>query len=459
MIQQTLRQSFSMSLQVAKLHPKRVSAALLVLLGGFTVTAFGIAPMAPDAANLPQRMVSETLTVQDLPTQVDALATHNLQLYRSTVTRRSDTADSLLARLGVSEAQVGALVRKDPLARAVIEGSAGKMVQARTGANGQLLELVARFQAQDSSQADTHFTRVTLLRRDDGQFVSSLESVPLQSQVLLGSGTVRTSLWAATETARLPDAVAAQMIDIFAGDIDFHRELRRGDTFSVVYEALTADGQPITWNDGVGRVLAADYTNKGRSFQAVWHSDSETGKGAYFTLDGQSRRRAYLASPLAFSRITSGFAMRMHPLLHTMRAHNGVDYAAPTGTSVKSVGDGVVEFAGHQGGYGNVVQVKHANNQTTLYAHLSRIKVKAGQRLEQGHVVGLVGATGWATGPHLHFEFRVDGKFRDPLEVARATQTMTIRVADRARFEQSAQVARHKLTTADSITQFRGDAE
>jgi hypothetical protein len=201
------------------------------------------------------------------------------------------------------------------------------------------------------------------VRRGETGFSTLLETAPLVAQSRLGSGTIRSSLWAATDDARLPDAVASQLIEIFSTDVDFHRELRRGDTFSVVFEALTADDQPITWNDATGRILAAEFINHGRQLQAVWFHDANKGKGAYFAPDGKSRQRAFLASPLAFSRITSGFAERFHPILQSWRAHNGVDYSAPTGTPVRAVGDGVVDLANRQNGYGNVVQVQHPSQE------------------------------------------------------------------------------------------------
>jgi murein DD-endopeptidase MepM/ murein hydrolase activator NlpD len=288
---------------------------------------------------------------------------------------------------------------------------------------------------------------------------STLETVPLKPQTRMGSGTIRSSLWAAADDAQLPDAIAGQLIEIFSTDVDFHRELRRGDTFSVVFETLTADDQLINWNEATGRILAAEFVNNGRQLQAVWFQDGNGGKGGYFAPDGQSRQRSFLASPLAFSRITSGFAQRFHPLLRNWRAHNGVDYSAPTGTPVRVVGDGVVTFAGRQNGYGNVVQVQHSNGRSTLYAHLSRIDVRTGQRLEQGRLVGAVGATGWATGPHLHFEFRVNGQFQDPLTIARAGDTMHIDSTSLPRFETFAKVAQQQLYAAQSMTGFRGDAE
>ncbi|WP_228027283.1 M23 family metallopeptidase [Pseudaquabacterium pictum] len=431
---------------------------MLLSLGGFAVTAFGIAPLAPDAATLPKRVVVEQLEVAGLTEQLDALAQHPLQLDRHDVTRAGDTADSLLRRLGVLDPLAASHLRRDRDARRIIDGQGNKMVQARTDADGSLIELVARFPALDSQRAKTHFTRLTISRSDAG-FRTLLETAPLMPQTRLGSGTIRSSLWAAADDAQLPDAIASQLIEIFSGDVDFHRELRRGDTFSVVFEALTADDQPITWNDATGRIVAAEFVNHGRELQAVWFHDAAKGKGAYFAPDGKSLQRAFLASPLAFSRITSGFAQRFHPILQSWRAHNGVDYSAPTGTPVRVVGDGIVDLAGRQNGYGNVVQVQHANGRSTLYAHLSRIDVRQGQRVEQGQSIGAVGATGWATGPHLHFEFRVNGQFQDPLTIARASETIQIDAAAKPRFEQLAQVAMKQLDAAETMIGFRGNAE
>lgn len=439
-------------------YPRRVAAAVVFGLSGFAVTAFGIAPLAPDAAALPKRLVVEPLAVPGLSSQLDDLAQHPLQLDRHDTTRTGDTAESLLRRLGVSDPIAAAHLRRDPDARRVIDGQGRKMVQARTSADGSLLELVARFPALDGQRSRTHFTRLTV-RRGDAGFSTRLETAPLLPQTRMGSGSIRSSLWAATDDARLPDAVASQLIEIFSTDVDFHRELKRGDTFSVVFEALTADDQPITWNDATGRVLAAEFVNHGRQLQAVWFHDANKGKGAYFSPDGRSRQRAFLASPLAFSRITSGFAERFHPILQSWRAHNGVDYSAPTGTPVRSVGDGVVELAGRQGGYGNVVQVQHANGRSTLYAHLSRIDVRIGQRIEQGQSLGAVGATGWATGPHLHFEFRVNGQFHDPMTIARASEALQIDPASQRQFELHAKSALQQLDAAETMMGFRGNAE
>lgn len=439
-------------------HPRRLAAAVVGVLGGFAITAFGIAPLAPDAADLPQRVVTEELQIMGLEAQLDELSLHTLELNRHDVTRAGDTVDSLLRRMGVVDTAAATFLRRDPDARRLVDGRGGKMVQVRTATDGTLLELVARFPALDSTRQSSHFTRLSVYRKQ-GELSSSLETAPLVPQTRLGSGTIRSSLWAATDEARLPDAIATQLIEIFSGDIDFHRELHKGDSFSVVFEALTADDQPITWGDATGRVVAAEFINGGKSLQAVWFHDAQRGKGSYFGMDGKSRKRPFLASPLEFSRITSGFAMRLHPILQNWRAHNGVDYSAPTGTAVRSVGDGAVEFAGRMNGYGNVIQLQHASGRSTLYAHLSRIDVRPGQRVEQGQRIGAVGATGWATGPHLHFEFRLNGQFQDPLTMARASESVAQDVTGLPQFQHTAGLLQRQLEAAESMIGFRGNAE
>ena len=438
-------------------HPRRVAGGVLGVLGSFAITAFGIAPLAPDAARLPQTLIVQSLQVPGLTQQVADLAEHPLDLYRNVVMRGNETADSLLKKLGVSDPTAAAFLRSDRDARRLFDGLPGKMVQVRSGSDGGLAELVARFGALDSARADSHFTRLKI-SRVSGVWRTTLETAALVAQVRLGSGTVRSSLWAATDDARLPESIATQLIEIFSADVDFHRQLRKGDSFSLSFETLTADDQPITWGDSTGRILAAEFVNNGRPLQAVWFQGAGR-KGAYFGPDGRSRKRAYLASPLEFSRVTSGFAMRFHPILQNWRAHNGVDYSAPQGTPVLSVGDGVVEVAGSQNGYGNLVQLQHSNGKSTVYAHLSRIDVRAGQRVEQGQRIGAVGATGWATGPHLHFEFRINGQYQDPLQLARETEQAVIDSASKLQFQRLAGVAARQIEVAQSMSAFRGDAE
>ncbi len=430
-------------------HPRIITASVMLVLAGFGAAAFGIAPMVPDASNLPKQLVTEIVTSNTVQSQVDALAEHALELYRTDLTRSSDTADSLLKRLNVSDASAAAFLRYDPTARKLLEGRAGKMVRVQTNEGGSLTELVARYAATNADVAATQFQRLRVMRVA-GKFLATVETAPLEAQVRMGSGTIRSSLFAATDDARIPDAVATQMAEVFSTDIDFHLELRKGDTFSVVYEAMTADGEPITWGTSTGKLLAAEFVNNGRSYSAVWFKDGQ-GKGTYYGLDGQSKRRGFLASPMEFSRVTSGFAMRMHPIHNVWKQHKGVDYGAPSGTPVRTVGDGVVDFAGRQNGYGNVVEIRHTNQRSTLYAHLSSIDVQKGQQVEQGMRIGAVGSTGWATGPHLHFEVKVGGQQQDPMIMAKASEAVTLTPAGKAEFALLARGIKSQLDVADSV--------
>ncbi len=434
-------------------HPKQVTTSLAVLLLGTAVTAFGIAPLAPDAANLPVRQVVEV--VQALPTQVqtDALANFHFNLFRTEATRSSDTADALLKRLNLDDAAAAAFLRSDPNARMILTGRPGKTVTAEASDSQQLLKLSMRW----PSDSETLFKRL-VIERDPAAakgFSSRIETAAYSSSARLASGSIQTSLFAATDDARIPDPVAVQIAEIFSGDIDFRRALRKGDRFNVVYETLEADGEAMR----TGRVLSAEFVNAGKTFQAMWFQPpgqdaaGAPNKGGYYTLDGQSLRRAFLSSPVEFSRISSGFAMRFHPILQQWRAHLGTDFAATTGTPARTVGDGVVEFAGVQNGYGNVVFIKHGNNRETVYAHLSKILVQRGQNVSQGQTIGLVGATGWATGPHLHFEVRVNGTQQDPMAAARQSETVPLPALPL--FNQLAAGVKNQLLAAATINQTR----
>jgi murein DD-endopeptidase MepM/ murein hydrolase activator NlpD len=438
-------------------HQRKIIGVAAALLAGVGVAAFAVAPMAPDAAALPQRVITESVVGEAVEPQLEALAAYQVDLYASDFTRAGDSAASVLRRLG-TDVDSAAALRQHPVLQRWFDGRAGRSVQVRLRADGALQQMVARFPARSAEQLATHFTRVTATRNASGGFDVREEDAALQSQIKLGSGTIRSSLFAASDEARIPDAIAIQMAEIFAADIDMHRELRRGDTFSVVYESMTADGEPIGWGQTTGRVLAAEFVNAGRTHQAVWYRGTD-GRGAYFDLSGQSKKRAFLASPMEFSRVTSGFQMRFHPILRTWRKHNGVDYAAPTGTPVRTVGNGTVDFAGWQNGYGNVVEIRHSNDRSTLYAHLSRIDVKKGQRVDQGTRIGAVGSTGWSTGPHLHFEFRVNGEHHDPLKIAKASEALTLPPAARAEFAALAQALQTQLDVAETLVGATGRPE
>jgi murein DD-endopeptidase MepM/ murein hydrolase activator NlpD len=376
-------------------------AALAV---GATALLVGVAAFGT-AHDSSQVVVRETV-VQPLALKLPDASTDPVHAYwHETRFDRGDTFAALLTRLGVDAADGTAILKQLGGSKPFRSLRPGMTVHARTSDLGQLLEL--RFVAGEST--------VLGFARDGERFAVVDEPARLVRRVYLKKGEIRSSLFAAADEAGLPDSVTIQVADVFSGDIDFHRDLRRGDRFTVVYEVVHHQGRPLR----SGRVLAAEFVNNKKSLRAVWFAD-EDGKGGYYAPDGANLRKAFLRSPLEFSRVTSGFAMRLHPILNEWRAHNGVDYGAPAGTRVRATADGVVELAGRQGGYGNLVVLRHHGGITTAYAHLSGFAsgVHRGARVAQGDVVGFVGATGWATGPHLHYEFRVNNQHRNPLTVA-----------------------------------------
>ncbi|MBB2776307.1 UNVERIFIED_ORG: murein DD-endopeptidase MepM/ murein hydrolase activator NlpD [Comamonas terrigena] len=407
--------------------------------------AFAVASLGPDPAELPVRTLTQTVpSLVDGSTLADLTDLNDFSLFRTDYTRASDTAESLLQRLGIADPGASAFLRSNELARQHLFSRNGRLVSAEASNDHQLRKLTVRWIQDETSQ---NFERLVLERDANGKFSATVSSAPLTTSTRLAGGTIHSSLFAATDAAGLPDAVAVQIADIFE-EVNFHR-LHKGDRFSVIYETLEADGEFLR----SGRVLAAEFQNRDKLYQAMWFQ--EAGKrGSYYAMDGSSLRRAYLNSPVEFSRVSSTFAMRKHPILNTWRKHLGTDFAAATGTKVRTVGDGVVEFAGWQNGFGNVVFIKHSNSShVTVYAHLSRIDVKKGQSVEQGQFIGAVGATGWATGPHLHFEFRVNGVHQDPQTVIAKSEANEISAKVRQQFKQHAEFMHMQLASAEQIRQ------
>lgn len=422
-------------------YPKTIASTLggglLAVAGG----AFAVATLGPNPADMPVTTLTESVAVPSLQSQAEALDLHDLKLLRSETTRNADTPEALLRRLGMVDPQAAEFMRKQPLVRDALS-RAGRSVSAEASDEQHLTQLTVRWLRNES---DTQFQRLTVSRQAAG-LEARIETVPMTASIRVSGGTVSSSLYAASDEARLPDTVVTQLTDIFSSQIDFHRTLRKGARFGVVYEVLEADGEPLR----TGKVLSAEFMNGDKTYQAVWFQPPGQ-KGAYYDMEGRSLRRAYLAAPVAYSRKTSGMGSRIHPIFQTRHIHRGVDYAAPTGTPAYTVGDGVVEFAGVQGGYGNVVIVRHNGNHKTLYAHLSRIQVRKGQSVTQGQVIGAVGSTGWSTGPHLHFEFHVNGVYTDPQRVIQQAQAAPISPAAKAAFRAHAQQARQKLVAASQM--------
>ena len=364
------------------------------------VAAFGTAPDT-EYAFVPTRAVVENLELGQLkqPDYTDQV------YWREERFGRGDTISDLLTKLGVNAEDSRSFLQKVRRAQALRSLRPGTSVQARTTDDGSLLAL----------RYVTDKGRLIGFEKQDGEFNPIDQQLALTLRQQMKSGEIRSSLFAASDAAGLSDSVAIQIADIFSGDIDFHRDLRRGDKFTVIYETYYHQGRAIK----SGRVLATEFINQGKSYRAIWYQDAE-GKSGYYTPDGKNLRKTFLRSPLEFSRVSSGFRMRFHPILHKWRAHKGIDYAAPVGTHVKATADGTVEFAGWQGGYGKVLMLRHQGGFSTRYAHLSSFAtgLHRGSRVHQGDVIGHVGRTGWATGPHLHYEFRVHDQVRNPLTIA-----------------------------------------
>jgi len=386
--------------RVARAMSPRLGIAL-ALLAVSGVAAFALAP-GTSIPTPPATTIVRTLPLPAIPVEDEgptAIYRHEDRI------RRGDTIGSVLARLGIDDPQAQAFLTTDPAARPLYQLRPGRPLRVATDSAGMLLELRFLTAAGD----------LLTVARNGSALTATSAPAAVEVRWSMAAGEIRSSLFAAADAAGLPDAITLQLADVFGAEVDFYKDLQPGDRFAVVYETRSVEGESL----GPGRIIAADFENRGKAFQAFLFRDSE-GRENYYAADGAALRRAFLRSPMEFSRITSGFSnARFHPILLTWRAHRGVDYAAPTGTPVRATANGVVAFAGQQGGYGNVIVVRHQGVFSTLYAHLSRFatRLRSGARVAQGEVIGYVGQTGWATGPHLHYEFRVADVQRNPLTV------------------------------------------
>ncbi len=370
------------------------------------VTAFGIAPNTRSFEEIQVEEVVLDLSIPDVLSETQT----NQTFWRQENIRRGDTIAAILNRLDVSNQDSFDFLQAARGSRAMRQLKPGKTIYAQTTADGDLLTLRYFFGNEE----------LFLMEKTDEVFKMTEQSIELDTQIHMKSGIINSSLFAATDNAGIPNNIAMQLTEIFASEIDFYRDLRQGDRFTVVYESFSNDNGKRT---KTGRVLAVEFVNKGKSHQAIYFKASN-GADGYYTPEGESLRKAFLLSPLAFSRVSSGFTnARFHPILKQWRAHRGIDYAAPTGTPVRATASGIIAFSGSQKGYGNLVVLKHNGKYESAYGHLSRFAsgMGKGKRINQGDVIGYVGSTGMATGPHLHYELRVDGVQRDPTKVVLPT--------------------------------------
>ena len=393
-----------------------VKTVLSVCSGALLVAAGAFAMVAPDRGLIPaQNLVTDTL-VFELP-PIDSRDSTALEFEQRVETRiqAGDTVASILARLGIEEEGFMAFISEEAATRKAARGLVpGRTVQAGLDGKGGMkwIRYYHTPIAENKGKYQTEYLLITKL--GDKSFEAQEVAADTESQMHLAAGVINSSLFGATDAAGVPDGVTMQMAEILGGKIDFLRDIRTGDEFRVLYETRMHEGRPT----GPGRVLAVQYINDGKLVEAMWFAP-DGHNGGYYDKNGKSLKAAFLRSAIPFTRVSSKFGKRMHPIHRSWKMHSGIDFAAPTGTPIRATGDGIVDFIGSKGGYGKTIILRHANNITTLFAHQSRFAkgLERGDRVAQGEIIGYVGSTGWSTGPHLHYEFRVNNKPVDPLGI------------------------------------------
>ena len=416
-------------------HPFALGAVGAIALFGM-VAAFAIAPLR----GLPPTSIETVREQLTMPaTELVKMDMGNATYYREERIQRSDTISSLLVRIGVIDQDALAFINQNPDTQAFARQlRPGKSITAKISQTGELISLYFPLNGTDT---------ILVVDKTPNGFTAVEKVIQLSAQLEIKSADISSSLFAATDASNIPDAIATQIAEIFSGDIDFYRDLRKGDRFTIVYETVTHNGQHIR----SGKILAAEFVNNHSTYQAYWFQ-AEEGKGGYYTENGTNLRKAFLRSPLEFSSVTSGFSSsRVHPVLQVTRAHRGIDYGAPIGTRVRAVADAIVEFAGRQGGYGNLIILKHQGNYSTAYGHLNTFApgVRKGLRVSQDDTIGFVGQTGLASGPHLHYEFRINKQQVNPMKVL-LPATIPLRNNQLSQFRASTESLRAHLDLAKS---------
>jgi len=341
---------------------------------------------------------STDLDLQTEPTADDAS-------WKTTKVKNGDNLAIIFKRMGLSPQELDSIMRADKQSAKLKQIMPGQLFKFQIADNG-LQSMVYRIDALNT---------LTVNRNSNDEFIISNNTRQMETRVNNATAVIDSSLFLAGQEAGMSDNLIMELAGIFGWDIDFALDIRSGDRFTLVYEEQYLDGRKLR----DGNILAAEFVNQGKTYRALRYTGPE-GNSDYYSPDGKSMRKAFIRTPVAFSRISSYFGKRKHPILNTIKNHHGVDYAAPRGTPIKAAGDGKLIFVGLKGGYGKTVIIQHGGKYSTLYAHMSRIKpgMHRGKRIRQGQVIGYVGSTGRSTGPHLHYEFRVNGVHRNPLRVS-----------------------------------------
>ncbi len=384
--------------------------SLIVFFFGLScVAAFAFVPGSETSENVPTTTLIEALELPATPILLNESVVDvgdDAPYWLEERIQRGDVISNVLSRAGMNDPEVHKFIVSDPAARPLYKLRPGRVLRLALNDEGKLRELRFLMSADE----------MLVISREEGVLQANIVAPEQEVRREQRFGTIRSSLFGAADRAGIPDAVTIAMANVLGGEIDFYHDLRQGDSFSVVYETTYIDGDLVN----SGKILAVEFINQDREYSAyLWQGENNEHTGAYYNAKGESSKKAFLRAPLEFSRISSNFNPgRLHPIFKTKRAHTGTDFAAPTGTPVRAASDGTIEFIGKKGGYGNLVILRHAGKITTYYGHLSRFASgkKKGQRVQQGDVIAYVGSTGYATGPHLHYEFRVNNKPQDALK-------------------------------------------
>ncbi len=389
-----------------------------------TLTSIQIPEPAPSDQPVPQ-----SLEQAPVMPQVQIGSWHEVTV------QSGDSLARIFSKQGIPPRQLHDIVASGGVAKKLTRIYPGQKLRMRTTSEEGLLELFYEIDA---------LSQLRVVRSESGYETQLIEREP-ERRAKRASADIEDSLFMSAQRANLPENIIMELAGIFGWDIDFALDIRRGDRFSVLYEDLYLDGERI----GTGNVLAAEFINNEKLHQAVRYTDTQ-GRTDYYSPDGRSMRKTFLRTPVEFSRISSRFSLgRKHPILNRIRAHKGVDYAAPRGTPVKATGAGKIVLRAKRGGYGKTVVIQHGSRYSTLYAHLNNYArgLKHGSRVQQGQIVGYVGSTGLATGPHLHYEFLVNGVHRNPL---------TVKLPDAAPLPKKYRED-FKLATANLLAQLKAD--
>lgn len=388
-----------------------VQKSLLVMAFGLFAGAAAIAVVKPQD----EPVIYQASEVLTLPSGITPLGLKSTEPFiHETRIRRGDTLAALLQRLQIEAPGLQAFLTHDKNARSIYKLYPGRAIQVALNDENDLLWLRYVHTPADTNKGEAVSKWLEVRPNAEGSYVATEESLAVETHIKVAKGVIRSSLFGATDAAQIPDSVALQIPEILGSKVDFMKHIQKDDTFRVVYETYSHDGQQV----GAGKVLAVEFENRGKVHNALWFAPDDKG-GGYYDFDGKSTQGAFLRNALKFTRISSTFGGRRHPIHGNWRNHNGVDYAAPNGTPIHATADGVVKSIGSQRGYGNTIVLEHHSGYSTLYAHQSRFapKLKKGDSISQGQLIGYVGSTGWATGPHLHYEFRINNKPVDPLAI------------------------------------------